>query len=213
MARSDAKRQKQLAKQKRKRQAKHKALHRDRNLTMADQMRQAAAGEIMDCLMTETGIPSGICHIMIARRKSPGEVAVASFLMDLYCRGAKDAFGRCLSLSDYREFIKDLRSHDLVDVDPATARKLVEDAICFARESGFAPHRDYAKFAHLWGDIDPGQARRTFPMGHNGKPLFVSGPNDDPRDVRFIGNGVQRPHILAEVDDDDWNDEDEDDED
>ena len=57
-----------------------------------------------------------------------------------------------------------------------TALRLVRDAMQFARENGYAPHPDYPKVAPLWGNVDPNQARRTFPMGHNGRPLVIKGP-------------------------------------
>jgi hypothetical protein len=181
MARSEAKRQKRLAKQKMKRQQKRQALQRTRTrtLSLAEQMREASSGEILDCIITDGLETGGLGSLLFSRRNGASEVALSYLLVDLYCLGVKDAMARILSLSAYRDFVANARSKlNFEKIDPATARRLVEDAIEFAAEADYRPHRDYLKAAPLWGDLDPEQALRTYPMGKDGKHLRILGPAD-----------------------------------
>lgn len=78
------------------------------------------------------------------------------------------------------------RQNPLERVDPACARKLVEGAVDYARDLGLAPHKDYARAARIFGDIDPAACPREFVFGRDGKPFYVSGPEDGPGFIRRV---------------------------
>jgi hypothetical protein len=61
---------------------------------------------------------------------------------------------------------------------PECVRKLVEDAEAYARHLGFEPHPDYQMGRLIFGDVDPSACSTRFTFGHEGKPLYVSGPRD-----------------------------------
>ena len=63
---------------------------------------------------------------------------------------------------------------------PEYIRKLVEDAVEYARSIGFEPHADYQEAKAIFGDIDASACREEFQFGHEGKPFFISGPHDSP---------------------------------
>jgi hypothetical protein len=72
----------------------------------------------------------------------------------------------------------------VVAVDPSVARKLLHDAAAYTGSFGLAPSEGFAKAEALFGDIP--QATTTFSFGKDGKPFFVSGPNDSPTRIRNI---------------------------
>ena len=72
----------------------------------------------------------------------------------------------------------------LVDIDPSFARKLLHDAVAYAGSFGLAPSEQFAEAEAIFGDIP--LATETFPFGKDGKPFYVSGPNDLATRIRRI---------------------------
>ena len=121
-------------------------------------------------------------HLVIARYKSDGRVEAGVFLMDVHCLGVKDAFFRQFSAAEFQEFLKDIFipscSSLPVEHSGAWGRKLVEDAVEYARRLGLAPHPDFKQGAKVLGGINPKECSETFVFGSDGKPLYVAGPYD-----------------------------------
>jgi hypothetical protein len=69
----------------------------------------------------------------------------------------------------------------------------------YARQLGFEPHPDFAPArGHLDHPVGPNPIR----FGHNGKPLFIQGPYDDPRRImrtldRTVGKGNYNFTVVA----------------
>jgi len=60
------------------------------------------------------------------------------------------------------------------------AREVVFGSIAYARDLGFEPHPDFAAAeAHL----GPWNGPSTITFGKQGKPFYISGPNDNPRTI------------------------------
>jgi hypothetical protein len=115
-------------------------------------------------------------------------MAMAAFLLDVYCLGAKNAFYAELDQEKFRELVDGIKESagPFVDTPPECARKLVEGAVAYAERLGFAPHEDYPPAQALFGDIDAGSCSTDYAFGKDGKPLFVAGPNDTPATIRKI---------------------------
>ena len=124
----------------------------------------------------------GIGHVIIARYKSDGRVEAGVFLLDVYCLGVKDAFFRQFSAAEFSEFLDGIFNGSYggppVEHSGAWGRKLVEDAVEYARRLGFAPHPDYKQGAKVLGGINPKECSETFVFGSEGKPLYIAGPYD-----------------------------------
>jgi hypothetical protein len=132
-------------------------------------------------------------YVLITRQGPMGEVAVAMFLVDMYCLGVKDALGALRSPSDAKQMVENLeRQGNLTRIPPGLARGLVEGAIAYARSLGFEPHPDYRKAAPIWGDIQAESIEGHFEFGKNGRPHFTSGPFDDIHKQQFIKNTLER---------------------
>src|SRR5206468_5281192 len=116
----------------------------------------------------------GLGWVCVSRELPNGAVAPALFLVDRYCLGVKNAIAHIASRFDYESTIqKQMKEQGAQHVSPATARKLVEAAVEYARQLGFHPHADYAKARHIFGDINPAESSEEFEFGKDGKPFFV----------------------------------------
>jgi hypothetical protein len=133
-----------------------------------------------------------MAHVVISRSLPKDRVAVAVFLVDRYCLGVKDCFGRLCVRAEYDSLCKGMDSkYEMEDYSPADVRKLVESAVEYARRLGFEPHPDYHRLKPIFGDIDPQESSVEFEFGSEGKPLFISGPNDGPERCRRIISTLQ----------------------
>ena len=146
---------------------------------------QAAQAPVQSCMVSEALFLNGIGWVTLARTLPAGQIGVSFFLVDVWCLGVKDAFFRLMPKSAFDEFMgAKVRDQDLVDMEPPVARKLLHDAVDYAASIGLPPSDGYAAAEALFGDIVP--ADETFEFGKDGKPFFVSGPNDSPSRIRRI---------------------------
>jgi hypothetical protein len=130
---------------------------------------------------------------VILSRKLGESIAVAVFLVDTGCMGIKSAFGRTMQAAAYADFLARFRgSENFVQAHPECLRKLVEGALAYAANLGFSPDPDYHSAKVLFGDLDSGDCAREFEFGENGKPFYVSGPNDSPAHIRSIMEKLSR---------------------
>lgn len=138
---------------------------------------------------------SGLGEVVVVRPKSGGRLAIGVFLVDVYCLGVKNAFYFEVDGSELdglldRVFRSSPEPPDLHS--GAWGRKLVERAVDYARKLGFAPHRNYKKAARVFGGIDPKECAEVFTFGHQGKPLFIAGPNESQEKCRLIRRILER---------------------
>lgn len=146
----------------------------------------AKAFEVSYCLMTKDIFDIGIGHVILGRTISSLEVALGAFMVDVYCLGVKNGFYGERTHDQLKEMLDKMagNGHPFTEVAPECARKLVEGAVAYAKNLGFAPHADYAPAAALFGDIDAEACLVEYEFGKDGKPFFVSGPNDTPAMIR-----------------------------
>jgi hypothetical protein len=128
----------------------------------------------------------GLGHVAVSRFRLGGEAEVGVFLLDVHCLGVKNAFYTRLGEQEYdSDFLaRVFASVGKTALSPACARRLVEDAVAYAQNLGFAPHPDYRKGCRVFGGIEVRECATVFSFGQNGKPLLVQGPNDPPEFIR-----------------------------
>jgi hypothetical protein len=180
MANDPRKRQKKLERRAAKRKEKRHVRLREQNAGLAERLRAAVPFPVLHCWIGNSIAEQGIGWVVLSRAMPNGTVAAASFLVDSYCLGVKNVHAEILPRSDYdhkylRKMMSDRPSRSAA---PAEARKLLEQAVAYARELGFSAHPDYSRTMILFGDINAADSDAPFEFGKNGKPFFVSGPND-----------------------------------
>ncbi len=123
----------------------------------------------------------GIGNVVVARYRSATAIEAGVFLVDTYCLGVKDAYYNRTSPDEYEEMFEQVfPPENRIPVAPATARKLVDESIAYARRLGFSPHRDYKKAARVLGGIKAADSDETFVFGYKGKPFYVQSNHDSP---------------------------------
>jgi hypothetical protein len=172
------------------------------------QLRASASWPLHECLVTrDWRDTSEITQVLVARRSPAGQVAIGAFLVDLGCLGVKAAFGRLFdTLGEYKEMRDEMQSRqELVKADPNLAARIIREAIAYAKELGFQPDPDYRDAMLVLGDADPDACDEPVPLGKDGKPYFIPGPDDR---VQLIMAKLMRKlgpdgfHYLVPLDDD-----------
>lgn len=186
MAKSESKRQKRLAKQKAKRNQKKQQLTRVKSMGLAERFGRFESAPVLVCLITTAIDDEGIGSLLISRRAASGEVALGYFLIDRYCLGVKDAFGKIPAPGEYGEMLENFRAQEVRPIDPPSAKRLIEDAVAYASSFGVSPHPDFRRVYPIFNGIDATEAKETFEMGKDGKPYFFAGPYDSPARSRQI---------------------------
>ena len=193
MAISQKKRQKRMEKKKAKRKSASTARKQTGDLSRANLMAVARQAPFHECLVRKNITEEGIGDLVISKRLPEGYIAMSAFLLDTYCLGVKNTFFSVTEEKKYRDHIRRLEQNEEMEtIHPSCALKLVEKAVDYARDLGFGPHPDYGFARKIFGDIDSGACPRRFEFGKDGKPLYISGPNETVEDIRGIIKTLDR---------------------
>jgi hypothetical protein len=148
---------------------------------------------IRDCLVPANLFELGIGNLVFSRSLPDGRLALATFLLDVFCLGVKNAFLATVSRAEYAQRVTDWRVKEhFQPMDPACFRKLVEGGVAYAVELGFSSHVDYADARQIFGDVQAAACPTRFEYGHDGKPFYVSGPHETPTQVQAIIDQLDR---------------------
>jgi len=215
MAKDPRKRQRKLQKKAAKRKTRRRQLSRIASLMAAPSLRKAGSWPLHEVLINaDWAQPQTLSQIIVARKAPNGYIAIGNFLVDRGCLGIKNAFGRVISQSDYRGYLRQVAEHQhMVAGDLNLAAKIIRDSIAYARQFGFRPNRDTGQAMLVLGNADPDQCTVEVPLGgEDGKPFFFAGPYDDVG--RIIAKltkavGPEGFHYLLPLADTDLFDEDE----
>lgn len=182
------KRQKKLERRAAKRKEKKHQVVRQQSAGLSTQLTEAANYPILHCWIGNGIAEQGMGWVVLSRQLPKGMVAVASFLVDAYCLGVKDVFAEVLGGFSYdAKYLRRMKSEMASrSASPAEGRKLLEDAVAYARNIGLPPHPDYARAMLLFGDVNAAESDAEFTFGKDGKPFFFAGPRDTPERCRQI---------------------------
>jgi hypothetical protein len=181
--------QKQAAKQKKKRELARRSVVRTTPAATvkAAVLRQAAAlapgPTYISATWQRTGEVPELVTLLVTRRAPGGVFLPAVALVDRTCLGIKNGFvAEPLSGLDLGDMVREMgRAHEggMVPCEFLVAQSIAYHAIDYARSLGFAPHRDFPE--PMFGPR-PASLLET-PLAHPAKPYYVSGPDDDTRAV------------------------------
>jgi yecA family protein len=131
---------------------------------------------------------TGQAYVAAARLRDNGRVELGVLSLDCWCLGVRDAvYVDDYSESEYRDALQTHLPDDLRQpIHPACAKKLVEGAVEYAQQFGFAPHRDYRKARRVFYGVEAGACPETFTYGKDGKPLFIATEDDTPMRINRV---------------------------
>jgi hypothetical protein len=145
------------------------------------------------CLMPADLFERGIGTVVVSRKLPDDRIVAAVFLLDVWSLGVKDAFVKVASAAQYPALLRLLSGNQRLNpIEPACARKLVEEAEAYAADLGFRPHPNFAASRQIFGDLDAGTCRTQYRFGKNGKPYYVSGPNESEAQSKRIVDTLTR---------------------
>lgn len=163
---------------------KRKLARGGQGLPLAQRARLAAHYPIHACFSQEGLFERGNGVVTLARLRPAGDLIIAMFLVDAWCLGVKDVTFRELEQSEFESFADNIaETAPLMLVDAAYARKLLREAVAYARSLGFPPHRDYAAVDAFFGDVSADTSDAAFSFGHDAKPFYVAGPHETPAEI------------------------------
>jgi hypothetical protein len=200
---SDAARRKERRRLKRE---KKKAQER-RTMAGSPYKRIGQVGRVEACYVNADWETNGIASIHLIRQNPQGGMALACFLIDLWCAGLKDAWGAIdMTSGDTDEHLKRAGEHvELVRIEPDAARHLIAGAIRFARQNGFRLPPHFERWTNLLGDLPDTATADLRRFGKDGGLLWIGSFDDLQR--RLIGCSVDeflaRPnvHFMSEIED------------
>jgi hypothetical protein len=147
----------------------------------------AASMPIHECLIPRILYEQGIGNVVISRRMPNGDIAAGFFLVEVYCLGVKNCFFTVIPPGKYTQRIHELIQKEGTErAEPSCTVKLIEDAVAYADGLGFHPHRDYFTAKGIFGSIDPTACPKEYQFGKDGKPFYISGPNETKADSERI---------------------------
>jgi hypothetical protein len=162
-----------------------KAAAADVRRGQATEIRRAASAPIEGCFVQRGWAERGNGMVILTRRTSTWSLASATFLLDTFCLGVKDVMFRQGDQAEIEMMVEEAgRMMPLEAVDPSYARKLLHDAVAYARSLGIEPHADYAAAEQLFGDVDADACTVAFEFGRDGRPCYIPGPGESPTQIR-----------------------------
>jgi hypothetical protein len=160
-------------------------------------VRRAVAAPIHSCVVQAALFERGNGVVALTRRTSGHRMAMAWFLVDVFCLGVKDVMFEEAHEDDVEVILSTVAMTDPLEaVDPAYARKLLHEAVAYARSLGLEPPADFAKAERLFGDVAAEACDVQFEFGHAGRPCYIPGPGESLTQIRRRREQLRR--VLGE---------------
>jgi len=174
-----------------KRKEKRKQAIRLRKQSPYGQLR--SAGSVEACVINENWRESGQAAIHVLARAPGCPPTTASFLVDLWCAGLKDAWGDLnATYADFRKMVDEMSDGtglDFVHCELDLARSLIAGSIRFAHDNGFRLPARYERWLSVLGGVGDWSTADLSDFGLDGKLRWV-GPMADLR-RRLVGTRAE----------------------
>ena len=149
------------------------------------------------CLVADGYKKQLLTLCLITRRQPSGYLSMAFFMIDRNCLGIKNAMFSCnMTDREVEDMIQKTTAHlgKMKEVSPVYFHNLVYGALDYAESIGFAPEKDFATAEYLLNPELTDDGIDDIEFGMDGKPYFMSGPDDDVQKVlstlnRTVGEG------------------------
>ena len=189
-------RAKRKEKQRLKRKEKQRELRRVHSITPL--RRICSSGGTLECWMNSNWREMGMASLFVLGHAGAGQYALAAFLIDIWCVGLKDAWGKAdYSRLDFDEMLDRSREGmPMVRIEPDAARRMVAAGIRFARQNGFRLPPDYDRWTAMLGNLGDIGAADLSDFRKDGKLLYMG-------DHRFLAqrlNGMSVEQFMQRPD-------------
>lgn len=122
---------------------------------------------------------SGMAHIIVTRVRPSGNLVMASFLVDTFCLGVKDAgYHENMAPSDFEEYLdKYRRGMGLEEISYNEAHNIIYGAMAFAEDGGIRPSKDFYPAGYILEEDTDDIPMIEYDFGKNGKHLLIVHPD------------------------------------
>jgi hypothetical protein len=136
---------------------------------------------IYECRIDSNWKEQGLANIFVTRSHTNGNVTSCLYLVDLFCLGIKNShYLFNVSKSEYEENFKAEEDGDREPISYVMAHNIIYAALEFAEEFGFKPHKNFSSVTRFMLEEDNDDIELIdIECGKDGKPFFISGPDDD----------------------------------
>lgn len=150
---------------------------------------------IYGCWIMDEWQDTGITPVVVARLQDDDRIMFGVYMVDCYCLGIKNAYTRAdYSRDRFERELPKLCVNAPVACSVELAHELIYGALEYAQKFGFEPHPDfYKQKADLM--LEPADAHprvNGITFGKDGKPFYVSGPNDSAMKSKYVIGTLMR---------------------
>lgn len=152
---------------------------------------------IHECLINSNWQEMGQARILISRKTPNDHLVFGVYLVDIYCLGLKDTFYDFnVHQLTYESDLKTQVYFDepAVECDFNLAHSIIYNSIHYAKNLGFSPQKGFKLSQYILEPEREMELKQDIEFGHEGKPLYISGPHDDREQIiktleKTVGDG------------------------
>ncbi|MDE7345541.1 MAG: DUF1186 family protein [Muribaculaceae bacterium] len=135
------------------------------------------------CYINPNWEKEGLAHIIVTRNRAGGQIVYASFLIDTFCLGVKDAeYAIDFTAEELKDALEHFRAtHDLVETDYEKVHNLIYGAIEFAEEGGIEPVKEFVPASYILEEDTDDIPLIEFEYGKEGKHFLIIGEDGKER--------------------------------
>jgi len=145
-------------------------------------VRHAREYPIHECWINKQWQDQGLARILLARKQPNGNIVFGVYLVDIFCLGLKNTFCNAdFSPFRYENELRDplVDRDDMEQCPVSLAMEIIYGAIDYAVYLGFSPQKDFKLSRFVLEDKNEVEITGAVKFGKDGKPFYISGPDDD----------------------------------
>lgn len=125
----------------------------------------------------------GMATVIVIRQMGNDYLLVGTYVVDVFCLGIKDThFWYKVTEDEFEDQIMSVFTHrmglNMEECEPQLAFNVIYGALEYAEDLGFEPHSDFNLTELILPKVEDVEYM-DIKFGKNGKPFYISGPNDD----------------------------------
>ena len=122
---------------------------------------------------------SGMAHVIVTRVRPSGNLVMASFLVDTFCLGVKDAgYHENMTPYDFEQYLDNYKNGmGLEEISYNEAHNIIYGAMAFAEEGGIKPSKEFDPAGYILEEDTDDIPLIEYDFGKNGKHFLVVNPD------------------------------------
>lgn len=124
-------------------------------------------------------LESGMAHVIVTRLRPNGNLVMASFLVDTFCLGVKDAgYHENITPYDFEKYLDNYKNGmGLEEISYNEAHNIIYGAMAFAEEGGIKPSKEFDPAGYILQEDTDDTPLIEYDFGKNGKHFLVVNPD------------------------------------